>query len=310
MSRIYRVQDKYVPFVTELLEQHAHDIATKQLIPRIAKENTQALQTVKTPVFYFQRIRVGRRCSCSTVNASASSLCRSCYNTLVVGGYNKYGTNLAVIDVTSPNTRTINVMPQWGEQVQPKPFGLVPGAVTGYLEVRVPLEANIGKLDALMTSSTQMDGLRVFIKAPADTSWVEFSTEQDLEQRLFNPYVDFKFTFTRRTVLSPSPKLSCMYIRYKRKTDCTILTNVPRNENSIILGDLGVVDDWKTKKFWTDNTLRSITTEDFLAETDDTQRWKIISANDFAPEKLLTSWDLDTRLIQPYESMIWVPLGS
>jgi len=310
MSKLYRVSDKYVPFSTELLEHHAHDIATKQLIPRIAKENTQALLTIQTPIFYFQRLRVGRRCSCSSVTASASSECRTCFNTHVVGGYSKWGTNLAVIDVTAPNIRAVNVIPLLGDQTFPKPFGLVPGARHGSIEVRVPLETNIGKIDALFTTTLLDQGLRVFLKSPIDTDWVEFATEQDLEARLFNPWVEFRFEFTRNTVLADTPKLYTMYIRYKRKASSQILANVPRNENSIKLSEMGAADDWKSKKFYIDSTLRSVTTEDFFAETLDPHRWKVISVNKFAPEKLLTSWDVEARLVQPYEAIQWIPLGT
>jgi len=310
MARVYRVSDKYVPFNTELLSHHAHDIATQQLIPRIAKENTQALLTVQTPIFYFQRLRVGRRCSCSMVTASSGTKCSACFNTLVVGGYNKWGTTQFVIDVTQPNVRAVNVMPLLGEQTQPKPFGLVPGAVHGFIEVRIPIETNIGKIDALSTFCTNEEGLRVFLKSPADSSWVEFETETLLESRLFNSYVDFRFEFSRNTILAETPRLYTLYVRYKRRTNCTILANVPRNENSIKLSEMGASDDWKSKKFWIDSTIRSITTEDFFAETLDPHRWKVISTNDFAPEKLLVSWDVEARLVQAYEAIQWVPLGT
>ena len=75
-----------------------------------------------------------------------------------------------------------------------------------------------------------------------------------------------------------------------------------------MLREWGVTDDWQEQHFWTDNTLRSITTEDWVAAINENTRWKINGVNEFAPEDLLVSWDLDTRLIHPYEALSFYPL--
>jgi len=104
--------------------------------------------------------------------------------------------------------------------------------------------------------------------------------------------------------------LAALYFRYRRQQDCTLLVDVPRNENSIMLGELGVVDDWRTKKMFVDNKLRTLTTEDFFAELAAPDRWKVISVNEYAPEKLLIFWDLDARVIHQYEAVNQIPLGT
>jgi hypothetical protein len=57
-----------------------------------------------------------------------------------------------------------------------------------------------------------------------------------------------------------------------------------------------------------DNTIRSITTEDFVVHVNSNVRWKINTVSESAPQDMLLSWDLDTRLILPYEAMQRVPV--
>jgi hypothetical protein len=312
-TRLYRANDldHYVAYDSELLEQHAHEITTTLLLPRMAKQATQALQTVKTPMFLFQRIRVGRRCSCFDIAASPTSQCRVCWGTGVVGGFNKWGTNLWVMDTTHPNVRSCNVIPDYTEQTTPRRFGLVAGTSRGYVEARFYPETNIGKIDATLTLAEIPPGgdIQAFIRAPGDTSWIDF-TNAAMEQRLTNKWIDVRFTLERPAPSAPSPMLAALYFRYRRQQDCTLLVDVPRNENSIMLGELGVVDDWRTKKMFVDNKLRTLTTEDFFAELAAPDRWKVISVNEYAPEKLLIFWDLDARVIHQYEAVNQIPLGT
>jgi hypothetical protein len=312
-ARQYRANDvdNYVAYDSELLEQHAHEIVTKQLLPRMAKQATKELQTIKTPVFLFQRLKSGRRCSCFEISASPSTICRACWGTGIVGGYNKWGTNLWVLDVTHPNVRTVGVAPDYSEQPQqtPRRFGLAPGVCYGYLDARFCPETNLGKIDTIHTFG-EHDGtnLQAFLRAPSDTDWVDF-TNEEMERRLLNRWIDVRFTFQRATPKAPSPKLGSLYFRYRRKADCTLLVDVPRNENSRVLAELGAYDDFKTRKMFTDNVVRTFTTEDIVAELNVPNRWKIISVNEFAPEKLLVAWELDTCLVQKTQAANLLPLG-
>jgi hypothetical protein len=311
-ARQYRAtdHDNYVAYDSELLEQHAHEIVTKQILPRVARQSTQALQTVKTPVFLFQRIRAGRRCSCFELAASASTICRACWGTGVVGGYNKWGTNLWVLDTTHPDVRACGVMPWYNEQHTPRRFGLIPGCCYGYLDARFVPETNLGKIDTVHTFAEIPPGgdLQAFLKAPSDTDWVDF-TNVEMERRLSNRWIDVRFTFQRPTCKAPSPMLSALYFRYRRRQDCTLLVDVPRNENSRVLAELGGYDDFKTRKVFADNTVRTFATEDIFAELAAPNRWKIISINEYAPEKLLVAWEMDTCLVQHYQAANLLPLG-
>jgi len=311
-SRLYRPKRDDNVFVgQDVLRQHAHRIAREQLLPRIAVQNHIAVETVVTPIFFYSKIPMGagRRCSCFDIEVSPHGACRCCYGTGVVGGYYKHGTHLEVLDVTHPSIRTVNVVADYERRSRPRQFILIPGATTGHLIGRMHLNTNIGEVDHIFALTDRPNGTDIgaFIRAPSDDAFVEF-TDAALQQRLFNPWVDVKIQLRRPSAAAPSPRFGSMFIRYNRLTDRVIKANIPRARKANMLQDFGVTDDWQEQQFWTDNTLRSITTEDWVAHINNGTRWKIIGVEDFAPEDLLLSWDLHTRLVQQYDAMNFYPL--
>jgi hypothetical protein len=294
---------------SEVLRDNAHDVATNQLIKRIAERNHTALEVVPTPIYFYSKIHAGRRCSCFDVNISQHSQCRCCFGTGRVGGYMKHGTNLEIIDVTHPNIRTVNVIPDYQTLIWPRRFKLVEGAKEGYFETRMYPETNIGRIDHIFNLSNEPAGtaLHAYLKAAVDTEWQSF-TRTSLQQRLYNTWIDFRIVFKRSTISSPSPTFRMFYLRYDRLEDKTLTANVPRTTKSNLLGEMGVADDWDLQRFWMDNTARSVTTEDFVAHINANTRWKINTVNESAPQNMLLSWEVDTRLILSYEAMQFVPL--
>jgi hypothetical protein len=296
---------------SEVLRDNAHTIAIDQLIPRIAERNHTALEVVQTPIYFFSKIRAGRRCSCFDINISHNTSCACCYGTGIVGGYLKYGTNLEVIDVTHPNIKSVNVLPDYRTLVWPRQLKLVDGAIEGYIETRMQVLSNIGSIDHIFNRSNEPSGteLHAYLKTAADSDWVPF-TLTTLSQRLVNSWVDFRIEFKRSTVRTPSPTFKMFYIRYNRiePADQVIIANIPKTAKSILLSDMGLDDDWERQKFWLDNTIRSVTTEDFVAHLDSNTRWKIYTVNETAPQDLLLSWDLETSLVLHYEATQRVPI--
>jgi len=307
-ARTYRPpRNDHVTEAGEMKENHPHEIAMTQLIPRIDEKNKRAVKTVQTSLYFFSKKRAGRRCSCWTVDSSADSLCNVCYGTGIVGGFDKYGTCLEIVDVTHPNIRAINVIPDYSKKTKPIMFTLVPGAKYGRIEVRVELKQNVGKLDVVKASKDTEDGgeLDAYIRSPTETEYVAF-TRDALEQRLQNPWVDVRVDFTRNSIKAVSPKFNHFYIRYKRKENLTVLANIPRASKSNLLAEMGVSDDWEFQQFFMDSTLRTITTEDFIISSKNMVRWKINSVKESSPGDYLLSWDLTARLVQQYEPMNFV----
>ncbi len=302
-------RDDYVPDGTELKQDHPHSIARAWLLPRIAARHHRAVKTIKTKVFFYSKIRAGRRCSCYDIEVSPASICRACFGTGIVGGYLKHGTELFTLDVTFPNVRGVNVLPSQDRKAKPTPFALIKGATFGFVEFTVPLGTNVGKADAFLpiTKVPENGTLDAFLKGPADGEFVSF-TDDAFRQRLFNPSLTVRVEFQRANALNESPKLSCLHVRYQRIRDMQVTVNIPRTERSQLLTDQGLTDSWQAQHFWTDNLLKSITTEDFVAEIGGSVRWKIHVVQDLAPEGQLLSWDIDTRLVHPYEPYSFVPL--
>lgn len=301
-------RDDYVPDGSEVKDVHPAQISREQLIPRIAARNKQAVKTIPTELFFYPKLKAGRRCSCFDIEVAPDSLCLACYGTGTSGGYTKYGTELVTLDITYENIRTANLLPTYESRLKPTPFALIEGATFGFLEATIPIKPNVGKVDIIKPIVNPREGrIDAFVKSPADASFVTFNTTT-LQQRLFNSSLEIRIELRRPSVSAKSPRFSCLHIRYKRQSDLKIVANIPRTQKSNMLTDLGVTDDWQTQHFWMDNRLKTITTEDFLAETDGSTRWKIHLVNEFAPNNQLVSWDLDTRLIHPYEPYSKVPL--
>ena len=233
----------------------------------------------------------------------------NCYGQGIVGGYNKHGTELFTIDVTHPNIRTVNVVPNYEFKEKPTPLALIEGTTFGFAEFTVPLGTNIGKHDAFLsiTKTPANSSIDAFIKSPADQDFVAF-TKAAFDQRLTNPSIDIRIEFRRPSGLTESPRFFCLHGRYQRITDLVLIANVPKTQRSQYLGDHGLTDNWESQHFYLDNTLKGVTTEDFVSTLDGQTRWKIFNVTPFDPEDQLLSWDVDTRLIHHYESYTFVPL--
>ncbi len=309
-TKLYRPpRDDTTTDGAEVLRGHAHDIAVNQLLPRIALRHQIAVETIQTRFHLYHRMRGARRCSCFDVEISPSSLCRCCYGTGDVGGYEKYGHNLAVLDVTHPAIQTVNVIPDYTLRTRPRRFILIPGARQGHIIARMPLQTTTGALDNVYVLAKTPPGTSVcaLIRAPSDTTFVRF-TREALVQRLFNPWIEVRINFERTSPLTASPRFGLLYLRYQRFPADVLLANRPRREQSSLLAQFGLADEWNEQTFWLDNTAKYIGEQDLLFDVDNNMRWKIIKTSPLDPQGLLLSWDLNARLIWNYEPENRLPL--
>jgi len=293
---------------TQVMGEDVHKISVDQLIPRIAERSKKAVDNVPIHIYFFQGVRAGRRCSCFDIETSPDGQCEACFGTGVVGGFDKYGTTLEVIDVTHPSVVTSNIMPDLRSRRKPIPFGLVRGARFGSVEARVKLTSNVGVVDALSADYILPEGTKMeaWVKSPGDADYVGL-TRDNLQQRLFNPYVDIRVNLWRVSPEQESPMLKSVYIRYKNIQDNRLKANIPRVEKSIALQEIGIADEWSGQLFYLDNTLKTVSTEDYLVSIEGDTRWKIRTAKENAPHGQLTSWDLEARLVQEHEAFMRVP---
>lgn len=310
-TKAYRPQrDDHVTDGSEVLEDYPHEISRTQLLPRIAARNKKAVRTVRQELYFYFKIRAGRQCSCYDLEVAPDTLCRCCWGTGIVGGYVKYGTELFTLDVTHPNIRSVNVIPDYTARQKPTPLTLIEGATFGYAQFTVPIQKNVLKNDAFLsiTRAGEGTGIDAYLKSPAETLFVPF-TQAAFEQRLSVESIEVRIEFSRVSADTKPPRFFCLHGRYRRRPDkdLILIANVPRTPRSQFLDDRGLIEQWEHQHFYLDNTLRSITNEDFISDVDNTTRWKIVTVNPFDPENQNLSWDLDTRLVQHYESYRYVP---
>jgi len=305
-------RDDRVADATQVLDQKVGTIVKERLLPRIKVQNQIAVQGQGVRFFLFNKLFVGRRCSCFQIETSPSNHCSACFGTGTVGGYLKYGTHLEVLDVTYPEVKTVNVLPNYRANEKPAGFVLIPKATSGYLEGRINLKPNIGILDDFTVSHRLLEGteFRYYLKASTDSSWILFTHEKEIASRLCTPYIDFRIELRRASAIIDSPVFKFIYLRYQYKPTMSILADIPVTPRQNVLSDMGMDDDWQRQAFWLTDEVRRVNPGDFLCSLDGATKWKIYNAKEVAPVDQLTSWDLQTRLLQHYEAPAMVPVGE
>jgi len=303
--------DSRVHTNTDILGDQPQQQARKLLLPQIAKKQTNALNVIPTPFEFFQRLVTGRRCSCFSVEDDPNGLCTVCFGTGVVGGYQKRGTKVWVLDVTLPEVSAVNVAPDWSRPMRPIRWILLPTAVFGYLETKIRLSSNVGQLDLLWKKATDKPKSKVefWIKSPADLEWVEM-TEDNMRDRLGFPEVSLRVVFRRDTPDDPLPALSCLRLSYKLIPHTTIKANVPQAKESLTLEEFGIYESFASQQLVLDSTIKSCSTEDFLYNVRDGLSWKVIEIGRFDPLGVLLEWALTCRLVQAFEPYAHVPIGQ
>jgi len=311
-SKYYKAPNSsYVASNTDILDDLPQRRAREELIPMIIKKAHNALNVMPVWVEYFQRIKAGRRCSCWTVEEDPQGLCRVCFGTGIVGSFSKRGTRTVVFDTTYPDVGAANVEIDYNQPTRPINWTLSSTAVYGTLEFSIPITHNVGLLDVLEINDYQPEGSRIeyYIKTPIETSFVTL-TEQNLQNRLHNDLLQIKIIMKRKTPAAPVPKLQNIRICYKLLRITAIRADIPRINESLALEEFGIMEGWTTSHYYLDNTLKNVTTEDFLVKLQDGTRWKVIELSDNKPMGILTSWDLTCRKVQTYDhAYMNVPIG-
>lgn len=302
--------DDRVAANTDILGDLPQRHAREDLIPIIARKSQNASNVNPVYFEYWQRIKTGRRCSCWTVETEPQAVCPSCFGTGIVGGYNKRGTKTVVFDVTYPQVGAANIIPDYKNNTRPCYWTLIQSAVFGSLNFEIPIQRNIGVLDVLDITDYCPAGTEIhyWIKSPSESRYCRL-TEEAITCRLGQQKLQLKITMKRNTPQSPLPKLVCIRIAYRLKPQTEIRVNIPRVQESLTLEEFGIYQSFNSQTFFLDNTLKNVSTEDWLYNTLDGTRWKVIESTDNKPHGILTSWDLTCRLIQNFEPYALVPLG-
>lgn len=295
---------------TDILGDLPQRHAREDLIPIIARKSQNASNVDPVYFEYFQRLKTGRRCSCFEIETEPAGICPVCYGTGIVGGYNKRGTKTEVFDVTYPNVSCANTSPDYNRPTRPIFWSLVKTAVFGTIDFEIGLKTNIGQLDLLEIKDYAPTGTTIsyYVRSPSEADFT-ILTEDTLRVRLGQQKLFFRVEMKRVSPKSQLPKLVSIRFAYRLILNSALRVNIPRVQESLTLEELGIYQSFSSQTFWLDNTLKNVSTEDWVYNTLDGTRWKITEASDNKPHGILTSWDLKARLVQPSESYQQVPLG-
>jgi hypothetical protein len=286
--------------------------AERDLIPRIIERNKQALNVVPDFFHFYQRAYTGRRCSCwGSIETSPSASCLVCYGTGNTAGYQKYGHMTEVLEATSTSA-SVNVVMDFDEVTRPLQFRLVHQAVRGWMDFSMPVIGgiNVCSLASLHAVVPRGSRVRVGVRVFSEADFTPLSTAAvtaRLQQAQTTGGLHFRVMLERDSVSAPSPKFSHLRVRYQLLQDDRIRADVPRSEATNRSSEFGWFEDVASRNMWTDNTLRSVTSEDLFRQVNSGRLWKVISANDNAPGGQLTSWDIATRLVQNSERYANLP---
>lgn len=307
-------RDNWIFDKTQHKEDFPHEVALRDLVPRIQSRARDALAVDRVETLFFQRKLTGRRCSCFLIESSPDGQCQVCFGTGIVGGYTKFGTVDFTIDITHPSLRMVNVRPLFELETRPVLLGLDDSALNGFIEVDVQLRQNLSIADVFQlitrtTSLTENNSIKAFVKSLDEAGFVAVSYA-NLNARIGKQKLTFRFEFSRKTLSDANPIFSHFFLRVKLIDNLIVRVNIPRDRESITLAEFGIYDSWQTITAYFDNTIPKVGVEDFLFRCRDQELWKIVDSSPNRPLNILTSHDTTLRLIQTFEPYVNVPIGS
>lgn len=292
-----------------------HTLAKEQLVPQIVARTRNAISVDRREIFFFQRLREGRRCSCwSSGESSPNSQCPVCLATGFAGGYLKWGTDLYHFEpsrqwwgVNSILTPVLGT-PLW--------FSLDENSTSGYIEWDQELKKSIYfGLDSWGMEYRHGHGhLEFKFKLEGtDTSFITF-TEDAFKQRLLiaqGGRFRFRVYMTRPTADDTSPIFLHFWFRALTESEQppVIYVDVPRKNESNVLAEYGVLETFNQLQFvFPADKIQKINLEDLIVKLEDMTRWKVIEQSPNDPLGILTGFDVQARKVYTDEAMMHVPL--
>jgi hypothetical protein len=292
---------------TDIKGDAPNRIAQEQLIPRIVHQQRNAVRVNRQEFFFYRRKQAGRRCSCWAIEQSPDGACSVCYGVGIPSGYDKWGCESEVIDVSRPGLRMLNVEPDYAAQTRPVLFGLVDGATRGYVECDVDVRTNVrmvDRLDLIATGDPKFTTSRLMLQAGPDFTQ---ATDAAVSSALANPRITFRIEMARQNANTPTPRVSHVLLRYRKLERPRVIADIPRRRKSIVLEEFGISDRFETINLVFADEPRTVSTEDMMILIQEGTRWKCIDESENRPGGILTSHDVTARLINSWENYARIP---
>jgi len=300
---------------TDMIRDEHHRLAKEQLIPQIAARTRNAIAVDRREVFFYQRLREGRRCVCwSSGEAAPHAQCPVCLATGFSGGYLKWGTDLYHFEpsrqwfgINTVLTPLLGV-PLW--------FTLEDNTTSGYLEWDQEMKQSCYfGVDSWGMDYRQGKGKLNFLfkLEGSDPSFIPF-TEERLRQRVLiagSGRFRFRIQMTRPTAEDASPVFLHFWFRVLTEDSSppVLYVDVPRKNESNVLAEYGVLETFNQIQFaFPSDKIQRINLEDLIVKLEDMTRWKVIEQSPNDPLGILTSFDVQARKVFRDEAMMYVPL--
>lgn len=300
---------------TDMIRDEHHRLAKEQLIPQIAARTRNAIAVDRREVFYYQRLREGRRCVCwSSGEAQPHAQCPVCLATGFAGGYLKWGTELYHFE-PSRQWWGVNVIltPMLGV---PFWFTLEDTATSGYVEWDQEMRrSRYFGVDSWGMDYRKGKGTLTFLYKldGTDSDFIPF-TEEGFRQRILladTGRFRFRIKMARPTTNDTSPVFLHFWFRLLTESiePPVLYVDVPRKNESNMLAEYGVLETFNQMQFaFPADKVQRINLEDLIVKLEDMTRWKVIEQSPNAPLGIMTSFDVQARKVFKDEAMMYVPL--
>mgnify|MGYP000857584576 CR=1 FL=1 len=297
---------------TDHYDWKAHYMA-EDIARRAAKMQTNALDIDVRLFNLYTRMVNGRRCSCFRgVSQEPKGDCPICFGQGIVGGFEKFGTRLEVVDPSRLCT-CVNVFPDVANINLPPMFRLNDDSLSGFVICDVDIGYNIGEVDYFNCYSgltSNLSHVVAYVKpyGTQDTSYVEVKDYKQIETLLASGIrkITFKITLSRNHLEVVSPCFSHLYLRYRTrsKQQGILKGDIPPVQNSSLFDpNGGSQNSFTSLSIVVDPAVFSnYTTDDFFYEFEKELKWKIFEVEKKRQVGSLTQIALQASLIQDYET--------
>jgi hypothetical protein len=298
-----------------MIRDEHHRLAKEQLIPQIAARTRNAIAVDRREVFFYQRLREGRRCVCwASGEATPHAQCPICLATGFSGGYLKWGTDLYHFEPSRQwwgvNTLLTPLLgtPLW--------FCLEDRATSGYIEWDQEMKRSYYYgLDSWGMDYRRGKGKLTFLfkLEGFDPNFISFSEEAFRSRILVANGGKFRFRvqMSRPTSSDASPIFLHFWFRTLTEDELppVLYVDVPRKNESNVLAEYGVLETFNQIQFaFPVDKIQRINLEDLIVKLEDMTRWKVIEQSPNDPLGILTSFDVQARKVFKDEAMMFVPL--
>lgn len=274
------------------------------VIPMIAERQKQANNVVPAKFWQYNQVKT-RLCSCFANQNDPDATCKACFGTGYLPGYVPVGYyTIVTLDISDPGLLLVNTEPDFTSGMNPKPIKLVDTALAGYVESSfIGISKNMGIPFVRHFASTFGVGYQYTVD---NITW------RDLIPDKLDPIIaaatkiKFRAFLYRNLITDPVPYVSDLYVRLQVQDDPQISLDVPRWVTSLSGNDAGMVPLLNVFNAYADAGYKLQQTS-ILLHVDSKRKFKVLSLNPNAPMGILTSWDMELRLIQPDEPQNSIP---